>query len=154
MSVFDFRAFLDDLDKKGELFRVSVEVDTLDEMGAFIARADYNDIHKPILFEKPTGFDIPVLANTVGHTYKSMADAFGVPEANALPGAAMKMMQVLKSGGVPPVYVDAKKAACKEVILTGDEADLSLIPKAGISPACVFRSRRKPRITFRTIVSK
>jgi len=106
MKHFDFRWFLEDLDKKGELFRVPVEVDTLDEMGAFIARADYEDIHKPILFEKPTGFDIPVLANTVGHTYRRMAEAFGVPEENALPGCAMKMMQVLKTGGVPPVYVD------------------------------------------------
>ncbi len=51
MKYFDFRWFLEDLDKKGELFRVPVEVDTLDEMGAFIARADYEDIHTPILFE-------------------------------------------------------------------------------------------------------
>ena len=79
MKHFDFRWFLEDLDKRGELFRVPIEVDTLDEMGAFIARADYEDIHKPILFEKPTGFDIQVLANTVGHTYRRMADAFGVP---------------------------------------------------------------------------
>ena len=134
MGAFDFRAFLDDLDSKGELFRVPVEIDTLDEMGAFIARADYENNHKPILFEKPKGFDIPVLANTVGHTYKRMADAFGVPEENALPGTAMKMMQVLKSGGVPPVYVDAKKASCKEVILKGDDADLSLIPALRLNP--------------------
>ena len=134
MKHFDFRWFLEDLDQKGELFRVPVEVDTLDEMGAFIARADYEDIHKPILFERPTGFDIPVLANTVGHTYRRMADAFGVAEENALPGSAMKMMQILKSGGVPPVYVDAKKAPCKEVILTGEEADLSLIPALRLNP--------------------
>ncbi len=134
MKHFDFRWFLEDLDKKGELFRVPVEVDTLDEMGAFIARADYMDIHKPILFEKPKGFDIPVLANTVGHTYRRMADAFGVPEDNALPGSAMKMMEVLKSGGIAPVYVDAKKAPCKEVVLKGDEADLSLIPALRLNP--------------------
>ena len=81
MKYFDFRMFLEDLDKKGELFRVPVEIDTLDEMGAFIARADYQDVHSPILFEKPKGFDIPVLANTVGHTYRRMADAFGVRPA-------------------------------------------------------------------------
>lgn len=83
MKHFDFRAFLEDLDKKGELFKVAAEVDTLDEMGAFIARADYEGIHSPILFENPTGYDIPVLANTVGHTYRRMADAFGIPEDNA-----------------------------------------------------------------------
>ncbi len=49
MSAFDFRGFLDDLDSKGELFKVPVEVDTLDEMGAFITRADYNEVHSPIL---------------------------------------------------------------------------------------------------------
>ncbi len=45
MSAFDFRAFLDDLDSNGELFRVAVEIDTLDEIGAFIARADYENNH-------------------------------------------------------------------------------------------------------------
>ncbi len=134
MKYFDFREFLDGLDKDGELFRVTAEIDTLDEMGAFIARADYEDIHKPILFENPKGFDIPVLANTVGHTYKRMADAFGVAEDNALPGTAMKMMQVLKSGGVPPVYVDAGKAPCKEIVLTGEDADLSLLPALRLNP--------------------
>ena len=77
MGIFDFREVLDRLDSRDELFRVPVEVDTLDDMGAFIARADYEDIHKPILFEKPKGFDIPVLANTVGHTYRRMSEAFG-----------------------------------------------------------------------------
>ena len=46
----------------------------------------------------------------------------------------MKMMQVLKSGGVPPVYVDAKKAPCKEVILQGEDADLSLLPALRLNP--------------------
>ena len=134
MKHFDFRAFIDDLDKKGDLLRVPAEIDTLDEIGAFIARADYEGIHSPILFEKPKGFDIPVLANTVGHTYRRMSEAFGVPEENALPGSAMKMMEILKSGGVPPVYVDKKMAPCKEIILTGDEADLSLIPVLRLNP--------------------
>ncbi|NOX69358.1 MAG: UbiD family decarboxylase, partial [Gammaproteobacteria bacterium] len=134
MGVFDFREFLDNLDKNDELFRVPVEVDTLDEMGAFIARADYEDIDKPILFEKPRGFDIPVLANTVGHTYRRMAEAFGVPEENALPGSALKMMQVLKSGGVPPVYVNEGKAPCKEIVLQGDDVDLSILPALRLNP--------------------
>jgi len=134
MGIFDFREFLDNLDKNGDLFRVPVEVDTLDEMGAFIARADYEDINKPILFEKPRGFDIPVLANTVGHTYQRMAEAFGVPEDNALPGSAIKMMQVLKSGGVPPVYADQGKAPCKDIILQGEDVDLSILPALRLNP--------------------
>jgi 4-hydroxy-3-polyprenylbenzoate decarboxylase len=134
MSIFDFREFLEDLDKRGQLFRVPVEVDPLDEMGAFIARADYSDVQSPILFEKPKGHDIPVLANTIGLSTARIAESFGVSEDNALPGSAMKMMQVLKSGGIPPVYVDKDKAPCREVILKGDDADLSLLPALRLNP--------------------
>ena len=134
MSILDFRDFIRRRDKSGELFRVPFEVDTLDEMGAFIARADYQGIHKPILFEKPAGFDIPVLANTVGHTNRAMAQAFGVDESNALPGCAMKTMEVLKEGGIPPVFVENADAPCKEVILTGDDVDLGLLPVLRLNP--------------------
>ena len=134
MSAFDFRTFLDELDSRNELFKVPVEVDTLDEMGAFIARADYREIHTPILFEKPKGYDIPVLANTVGHTYRRMAQAFHVPNENVLPACAMKMMGVLKQGGVPPVYVDSSKAPCQEIVLQGDDADLARLPILRLNP--------------------
>ena len=135
MGAFDFRSFLDSLDSRGELFRVPVEIDTLDEIGAFIARADYEGVESSILFENPKGFDIPVLANTVGHTYRRIAEAFGVAQDNALPDCAMKMMQVLKSGGVSPQRVDQDKALCQQVVLEGDEVDLSLLPALRLQPS-------------------
>lgn len=129
MSAFDFRRFIQDLDEMGELFRVPFEVDTLDDMGALIARADIKGIDKPILFEKPAGFDIPVLANTVGHGAKRMAVAHGLEtEAELLPNIATKMAGILESGGMAPVFVDFSEAPCKEVIMTGDEVDLSALP--------------------------
>jgi len=135
MSAFDFRAFIDRMDSRGELFRVPVEVDTLDDMGAFIARADYKGIDMPILFEKPKGFDIPVLANTVGHTYRRMAEAFDVPnDKMILPNIAAKSMGILQNGGVPPVYVDKSQAPCKEIIMTGDDVDLSVLPVLRLNP--------------------
>ena len=33
MSAFDFRVYLDDLDKNNDLLKVAVEIDTLDDMG-------------------------------------------------------------------------------------------------------------------------
>ncbi|MFQ5982278.1 MAG: UbiD family decarboxylase [Woeseiaceae bacterium] len=135
MSAFDFRGFIRDLDEKGELFRVPFEVDPLDDMGAFIARADFNGIDKPILFEKPTGFDIPVLANTVGHGTKRMAAAHGVAaDADLLPMVAARMKGVLESGGVPPTFVDAGDAPCKQIIMRGDEVDLSVLPILRLNP--------------------
>lgn len=128
MSKLDFRDFLARMEAEDRLMRVGVEVDPLDEMGAFIARADYEGVHKPILFEKPTGYGIPVLANTVGHSYRAMAEAFGVPEEGVLPATAMKMMQTLRQGGIPPLTVDRDEAPCKEVILTGKQVDLGMFP--------------------------
>ena len=131
----DFRGYLEDLENAGELFRVPFEVDTLDDMGGFIARCDYSGIDKPILFEKPTGFDIPVLANTVGHAPKRLAAAHGVePDANMLPNVAAKMMSILQSGGVEPVIVDAKEAPCKEVVMKGDDVDLGVLPILRLNP--------------------
>ena len=110
-------------------------METLDDMGAFIARADSKGIDKPILFERPVGFDIPVLANTVGHTSKRIAMAHGVDaETNILPKVAKKMAEVLKSGRVAPSFVDSGEAPCKEVIITGDEIDLSALPILRLNP--------------------
>jgi 4-hydroxy-3-polyprenylbenzoate decarboxylase len=85
MSSLDFREFLKGQESAGELLRVPFEVDTLDEMGAFIARADSRGIDKPILFEKPR-------------------------------------------------FVDAGEAPCKEMIIKGDEIDLSMLPILRLNP--------------------
>ncbi len=135
MGAFDFRQFLADHDSKRELLRVPFEIDTLDEIGAFIARADMKGIDKPILFEKPKGFDIPVLANTVGHSSSRLAAAHGLKaDANLLPAIAEKMKRVLQSGGVAPTFVDAGNAPCKEIIMTGDAVDLSVLPVLRLNP--------------------
>lgn len=135
MGAFDFRGFIEKQDKLGSLLRVPFEVDTLDEMGAFIARADSKGIDKPILFEKPTGFDIPVLANTVGHSSQRMAAAHGIEaSADLLPAIAAKMKATLQSGGVAPTFADSDSATCKEIIVTGNEVDLSVLPILRLNP--------------------
>ena len=67
MSAYEFRTWVDNLEKDNKLLRVSTEIDTLDDLGAFVSRCDYKGVDTPILFDNPRGFDIPVLANTVGH---------------------------------------------------------------------------------------
>ena len=135
MGAFDFRKFIDDQDGIGSLLRVPFEIDTLDEMGAFIARADSQGVSHPILFEKPSGFDIPVLANTVGHSGERMAAAHGVnADADLLPAIAAKMKTTLQSGGVSPILVDSGDAPCKEIVMTGDAVDLSVLPVLRLNP--------------------
>ncbi|MGE3160290.1 MAG: UbiD family decarboxylase domain-containing protein, partial [Xanthobacteraceae bacterium] len=131
----DIRDFLCELEKNGQLLRVKEEIDPLDDMGAFIARADYNHLDKAILFERPKGFDIPVLANSVGgHSYSRIATTFGVPVEGAVPAVARKMGQVLQTGGVKPVLVGRDQAPCKEIILTGDDVDLTKLPILRTNP--------------------
>jgi UbiD family decarboxylase len=134
MSVNSFRDYLETLESQDQLFRIREEVDTLDDMGALVARADYEGLHKALLFENPKGFDIPVLANTVGSGERRIAGAFGVPTEGAVPKVAQKMGQAMASGGIAPVEVDKSKARCKEVILKGEDADLTKLPILRLNP--------------------
>ncbi len=137
MSDYEFRTWVDNLEKDNKLLRVSTEIDTLDDLGAFVSRCDYKGVDTPILFDNPKGFDIPVLANTVGHKIEAICAAHGVGTDGdgALPNIANRMVSVLKSGGIAPEFVDKANAPCKEVIMTGDDVDLSVIPIPRCNPS-------------------
>ncbi|MEE8526270.1 MAG: UbiD family decarboxylase [Thermoanaerobaculia bacterium] len=134
MNARDLRSYLETLDSQGQLLRISQEVDTLDDMGALIARADYQGVGKALLFENPKGFDVPVLANTLGSTDRRIAETFGVTPQGAVPRVAQKMGQIMQSGGIPPVRVERDQAPCKEVILKGEDADLTRLPILRLNP--------------------
>ena len=136
MSAFDFRGWLETMEKENRLLRVATEIETLDDLGGFVCRADYKGVDTPIMFENPKGFDIPILANTVGHKASAIAESFGLEDTgnDILPDIAKKMQSLLQSGGVPPVYVDQETAPCKEVIMTGDDIDLTKLPIPRCNP--------------------
>jgi len=135
-DVFDFRNFIAEQDKNDQLLRVKSEIDTLDDLGGFIARVDYSTVNKSILFENPKGFDIPVYANTVGNDTMAIGRSFGVGKEGdgLLPNIATKMEEVLQSGGIDPIVVEKSDAACKEVIWTGDDIDLTKLPIPRCNP--------------------
>lgn len=128
-----FRDFLKRQEEKGEILHIKEEVDTISDMGAVIARADYEHIGDGLMFENPKGFDMPVFANTIGSTYRRIADSFGVPVKGAVPGATMKMREALAKP-IAPVFVDKADAPCKEVIMTGDDVDLGKLPILRLNP--------------------
>lgn len=128
-----FRDFLAKQDANGELLRIKAEVDTISEVGAIIARADYEHVSKGLLFENPMGSDIPVFANTIGSTYRRIAESFGVTEHLAVPGAARRMREAITQG-IDPIYVDRTDAPCQEIILTGDDIDLGILPILRLNP--------------------
>ena len=130
----DIRTYLETLEARGDLLRVKAEVDPLDEMGAFIARADQSGMNKAILFERAKGSAMPVLANTVGSTYSRIAESFGVSPGNAVAEAAEKMGKIMGGGAIAPVMVDPATAPCREIVLTGDDIDLGMLPLLRLNP--------------------
>jgi 2,5-furandicarboxylate decarboxylase 1 len=132
-----FRDWLKDRDDKGDVWHIEKEVDVIDEMGAIIARADYSGIEKIIQFDNPKGFDIPVVTNTVGGSTERIARSFGVDpeeESHPIPAMAKTMMETIQSGGIPPVYVDEGNAPVQEVVYTGDDIDLGMLPILRCNP--------------------
>ena len=97
-----------------------------------------------ILFENPKGYDMPVLANLFG-TPERVALGMGEESVEALREVG-KLLAYLKEPEPPKGIKDAwsklpifkqvlnmsakvvKKAPCQEVVLEGDEVDLSKIP--------------------------
>ena len=103
MSKHDFRAYVDKLEANGRLLKISEEVDTLDDLGALIGRSDYGHVEKALMFEKPKGFDIPVVANTLGSSDRYYPDAFGLPPEAGVPGVAQAFGKAMMGGGIEPV---------------------------------------------------
>lgn len=143
MKYKDLRDFIDQLEKKGELVRISKEVDTHLEMTE-IADRTLRGKGPALLFENPKGFDIPVLANLFG-TPKRVAMGMGQEEVSALRGVG-ETLAFLKEPEPPAGFKDAfsklpvfkqvlnlspkevKKAPCQKIVIEGDDVDLTKLP--------------------------
>ena len=142
----DLSAFLTALERAGELRRVTVPVDPTLEISEIVTRV-VSRRGPALLFERPTRGSMPVVANLFGTT-RRMAMAFGVEDLDEI-GARIgdlakpelpvgwsgireglgKLMQ-LKS--VPPKRV--RDAPCQEVIYTGEDVDLDMLPGLQVWP--------------------
>ena len=143
MKYRDLRDFLQQLESRGELKRISTEVDPYLEMTEICDRV-LRAGGPAILFENPKGYDVPVLANLFG-TPKRVAMGMGEESVAALRETG-KLLAMLKEPDPPKGMKDAweklpmfrkvldmaprekKQAPCQQVISRGDEVDLSRIP--------------------------
>ncbi len=115
------RDFLAVLKQAGQLLHIQEEVDPLYEICAF-CRHVADDDGPAILFERIKGYDMPALANLFG-TRERIAMALGVPPKNMI-----RFINERLRTRIPPVPVAEGSARCQEIILTGDDADLTRIP--------------------------
>ena len=143
MKYKDLRDFINQLEKLGELKRITVEVDPYLEMTEICDRTLKQE-GPALLFENPKGSNIPVLANLFG-TPKRVAMGMGADSVTELREIG-KLLAYLKEPEPPkgmkdamdkiPIFKQVLNMApkvinnppCQEIIRTGDEVDLSVFP--------------------------
>ncbi len=143
MKYKDLRDFIQQLEKQGELKRISVEVDPYLEMTEISDRV-LRQGGPALLFENPKGYSTPVLTNLFG-TPRRVAMGMGEESVGALREVG-KLLAFLKEPEPPKGLKDAwqsipkfrkvldmapkqrKKAPCQQVIIEKDQVDLNSIP--------------------------
>lgn len=143
MQYKDLRDFIGQLESRGELKRVRVDVDPRLEMTEICDRTLRRG-GPAILFERPTGFDMPVLGNLFG-TPKRVAMGMGADDPSALRDIG-QLLAFLRQPEPPKGFRDAwdqlpvfrkvlsmgpkvlRRAPCQEIVLEGEQVDLGRIP--------------------------
>lgn len=143
MKYKDLRDFISQLEARGQLKRITQEIDPVLEMTE-IADRTLRAEGPALLFENPKGFDIPVLVNLFG-TPQRVALGMGQEDVSALREVG-KLLAFLKEPEPPKGLKDAfsklpifkqvlnmspkqlKKAPCQDIVLSGDQVDLTRLP--------------------------
>jgi 4-hydroxy-3-polyprenylbenzoate decarboxylase len=143
MQYKDLRDFIDQLEKLGELRRVSVEVDPNLEVTEICDRT-LKAGGPALLFEKVKGSDMPLLGNLFG-TPRRVALGMGEESVEALREVG-KLLAQLKQPDPPKGMKDAweklpifrkvldmapkkvKGAPCQKIVREGDDVDVGNIP--------------------------
>ena len=164
MQYKDLRDFIASLEQKGQLKRISAEVDPVLEMTEICDRT-LRSGGPALLFENPKGYDIPVLANLFG-TPERVAMGMGQEKIEDLREVG-KLLAFLKEPEPPKGMKDAweklpifkqvmnmapkvvKKAPCQEIVISGDHVDLAKLPIQTCWPGDVG-----PLITWPLVITK
>ena len=139
----DLRHFIAQLERRGELKRIDVEVDPVLEITEICDRA-LRAAGPALLFTRPKGHAIPVLANLFG-TPERVALGMGAESVEALRDIG-RLLAFLKEPEPPKGFRDlweklptfkqvlnmpahvVRDAPCQECVIEGDAVDLTRLP--------------------------
>ena len=142
MSFKDLREFISFLEDKGELRRVTTPVSRDLEITELADRTVKSG-GPALLFENVEGYDIPVVINLYG-TRQRMAWALGVEDLDEVTDRVRELLGMLQ--GPPSGFMDklstlgdlvglartqprtVSRAPCQEVVVTGDDVDVNMLP--------------------------
>ncbi|MDH5677823.1 MAG: menaquinone biosynthesis decarboxylase [Nitrospinota bacterium] len=138
------RDFIAHLEFAGELVRIKEKVSPfleITEIADRVSKSPHGG--KALLFENVEGSSMPVLINAFG-SKKRMAMALGTGDLESIAADIEKLVhikppdsfsdklamlpQLLRFTKFPPAMVSARQAPCQDVVLTGADIDLRLMP--------------------------
>ncbi len=142
MRFKDLREFVSFLESKGELRRIKTPVSCELEITEITDRVIKSG-GPALLFENVDGYDTPLLINIYG-THQRVAWALGVEHIEELTQRVRKLLGLAQgppSGLIPKMRTlgdlvgmartqpkTVRRAPCQEIVLTGDDVDLNMLP--------------------------
>ncbi|MDP6736083.1 MAG: menaquinone biosynthesis decarboxylase [Nitrospinaceae bacterium] len=144
MAYHSLTEFIEQLEADNELVRIKEPVSPILEIAEITDRVSkQSGGGKALLFENVEGSSMPVLINALGSTQR-MGTALGVNDIEKIARNIEKYLKIappssladkikllpmlLQAGAFPPKIVSKTKALCQEVVFTGDDVDLDIIP--------------------------
>jgi 4-hydroxy-3-polyprenylbenzoate decarboxylase len=138
--VSDLREWIALLEREGELVRIGAEVDPDLEITEIVDRVVKSG-GPALLFERPKGSSVPLLINQFG-TERRMCLAFGVDGLDELGAKLDEILELQPPQGLvdkvrslaklksiaDSMPKEVSKAPCQEIVLTGEDVNLDLLP--------------------------
>ena len=121
------RGYLANLEQQGELVRFRKEVDPHENLTA-IGWKTFDRLGKASLFDNLTGFPDWQVCNQILIDRRKWGIGLGVAEEDVI-----ETFNTRVKSPIDPEMVDTARAPVKEVILKGDEVDLTKVPAAWTS---------------------
>src|SRR5215475_11666826 len=125
----DLRGWIAQIEQHGELARIAARVDPDEEIGAVTLLASRQDRSPALMFESlqddATGSRI--LINMLGASRERYALAVGLDPSASTP-EMIQATRSLMTSPIQPVMIAKDKASVNEVVLTGDDIDLTKFP--------------------------
>jgi UbiD family decarboxylase len=125
----DLREWLVLIENDGGLLRIKQPVDTDEELAAVTFMATRQENAPALLFEELCGnhSGARVLANMLGASKERYALAVGL-DPRLSTAQMIAATRGIMSGRIPPVHVPAATAPVNEIVLQGDDVDLTALP--------------------------
>ncbi len=124
--LLDLRAWLEEVERMGELHRIDAEVDPIEEMGGVTYLVGKQEGSPALLFTKVKGAPgTRSLFNLIGTSLRRVALSLGLDPGLGV-REVVRATRLRIKDRIPPVVADPSHAPVNQHVQTGDQVDLSI----------------------------